>query len=99
MQKALRAIGSCLALLGVGVTCVGLYLVGFALFAPTQPPPSLNEGHGLAWFIGIMISIVGLAALTIGVSLQSASKENTRVGAAEQAVAAAERHVDRSKVG
>jgi hypothetical protein len=73
MQKAFRIVGGGLVLLGVGTTCLGLSCVGFALFTPTQPPPSLNEGHGLAWFFGMMISLAGLAPLLIGLALRGSA--------------------------
>jgi hypothetical protein len=85
MEKALRSLGGALAIFGVGVTCVGLYLVGFALFSPTQPPPSMNEGHGLAWFIGIGSAVAGLLVSTVGLAVRSGSMKRAR---------SAERHTD-----
>ena len=74
MEKVLRIVGGGLLVLGVGIICVGLYLVGFSLFAPTQPPPSLNEGHGLVWAIGLMVTTAGFVPFTIGFAIRSGLK-------------------------
>ena len=91
MEKALRIVENGLLLTGVGVVCFGLCLAGFSLLAPTQPPPSLNEGHGLAWAIGLMVTLAGLVPFTIGLAIRSRRKTGGRQVAAEPAVAAAER--------
>jgi hypothetical protein len=64
--------------LGVGIICFGLYLVGFSLFAPTQPPPSLNEGRGLAWAIGLMVTFTGVVPFAIGLAIRAGLRKSGR---------------------
>jgi hypothetical protein len=92
MERVLRVLAGGLLLIGVGVTCFGLSLIGFALFTPTQPPPSLNEGHGLAWAIGLLVTMVGLLPLAVGLAIRSGLKKaRRRAAAVEPAVAADDR--------
>ena len=92
MERVLRVVAGALLLVGVGVICFGLYLIGFGLFTPTQPPPSLNEGHGLAWAIGLMLATVGLLPFSVGLAIRSGLKKaGTRAVAVEPAVAADDR--------
>ena len=74
MEKVLRIVGRGVLVLGVGIICVGLYLVGFSLFAPMQPPPSLNEGPGLASAIGLMVTTAGFVPFTVGLAIRAGLK-------------------------
>jgi len=51
---------SVLALLvGAPVALLGAVAMLYAKWAPAQPPPSLNEGPGLAAFLGLFMTIFG----------------------------------------
>ena len=56
-------------LLGAPVALLGVVAMLYAKWAPDQPPPSLNEGPGLAGFLGFFMTIFGsvsvLAALAM----------------------------------
>jgi hypothetical protein len=67
----------CLSI-GVAVVCLGLCLIGFALLAPRQPSPSLNEQLGLAWAIGVMIAFGGLVTFTVGLAIRLSLKQEAK---------------------
>jgi hypothetical protein len=92
MERVLRVVAGGLLLIGVGLICFGLYLIGFALFTPTQPPPSPNEGHGMVWAIGLLVTMVGLLPFAVGLAIRSGFKKTgSRAVAVEPAVAADDR--------
>jgi hypothetical protein len=92
MRRAYEIAAKVFLLLGVGIIALGLWGIGFALFTPTQPPPSLNEGHGLAFALGSMSAFVGVLVASVGVVIRVGLKDAGRPSnAVEPAVAAAER--------
>lgn len=58
-------------LLSVGLPGAGLAIVAltYSSVAPVQPPPSLNEGPGLATMVGWMLLIPSAVAVVAGVAL------------------------------
>jgi hypothetical protein len=92
MRRAFEIAAKVFWFLGVGIIALGLAGIGFGLFTPTQPPPSLNEGHGLAFALGAMTAFVGVLVVSIGVAIRVGLKDGgTPATAVEPAVAAAER--------
>jgi len=92
MEKFLRVLAGGLLLIGIAVICFGLALIGFALFTPTEPPPHLNEGHGLAWGIGHLVALVGLLPFAVGIAIRLGIRmARVQASAVEPAVAADDR--------
>jgi hypothetical protein len=56
---------------GVVLTLGGILMVGFGVLGPKQPPPSLNEGHGLAFVLGIAALVVGLLVVWTGLAVRA----------------------------
>jgi hypothetical protein len=83
MERGLLTLAAALRFIGVAVACFGLYLIGFALFTPAQPPPSMNEGHALAWVVGLMITTAGLLAFSIGLAIRWGLKNGGVAGGTE----------------
>ena len=52
--------------LGLPAAALGLFVLGWSLFAPVQPPPSLNEGPGLGRLIGSLFLGAGSLSAFIG---------------------------------
>ena len=69
-----RSVGRLLVAIGTAVGALGVVLLAWSLLSPAQPPPSLNEGHGLGFFFGIVVGFVGLAVVVIGKSVRAAGK-------------------------
>lgn len=56
----LRTVFATTALALGGLTlALGTLGVAYGAFAPTQPPPSLNEGHAYAVVLGIGLALTG----------------------------------------
>jgi hypothetical protein len=86
MRDAARGVGTLFVAVGAAVVALGVVLLGWSLLAPTQPPPSLNEGHGLGFFFGIVTGFVGLAVIAIGKSIGGAGKPQAGGQAAQPGV-------------
>ncbi len=66
-MRALFQILSVLFLvLGTPVALLGASALLYAYWAPVQPPPSLNEGPGVAGFLGFFMTIFGSVSVLIG---------------------------------
>lgn len=90
MRRAFDIAAKVFWFLGAGIIALGLAGVGFGLFAPVQPPPSLNEGHALAFVLGAMTTLVGVVLVSLGAAIRIGLKNGVPPTAAEPAVAAAE---------
>jgi hypothetical protein len=92
MRTAFQLGSGALLVVGGGIVAIAAYMIGFALFAPTRPPPSLNEGHGLAFFFGVAAAFVGLVLVSVGVAIRvGLRRADSALTAAESAVAADDR--------
>jgi hypothetical protein len=56
-------------LLGAPVALLGAVAMLYAKLAPAQPPPSLNEGPGLAGFFGFSMTIFGLVSVLAALAM------------------------------
>jgi hypothetical protein len=58
-------------LLVTGLPALGLAAVAlaYAWLAPVQPPPSLNEGPGMAGVIGWILLIPSAVAVIVGIAM------------------------------
>jgi hypothetical protein len=54
---------------GVAVALLGVTALLYAKWAPAQPPPSLNEGPGLAGLLGFFMTIFGSVSVLLGVAM------------------------------
>ncbi len=86
--------------IGAIVIGLGVVMSGFGLLAPTDPPPSLNEGHAMAFVFGVVVAFTGLCVVAIGKAIAPGTVNiRARSVAAEPAVAVNERlpgpHEDR----
>lgn len=66
--------------LGVPVAGFGLLMLIYSWLTPPQPPPSLNEGLGLAHFIGWGLFAMGSVSVMIGGAVVSALRANPAPG-------------------
>lgn len=60
----------CVASLIVGLlaTLLGVFALVYARLAPIQPTPSLNEGAGLAGYLGLLTTILGVVSLLVALA-------------------------------
>jgi len=78
--------------IGAIVIGLGAVMIGFGLLAPTDPPPSLNEGHAMAFVFGFVVAFIGIVGVAIGKAIAPSTVNiRARSVAAELAVAADER--------
>jgi len=69
-MRALFQILSVLFLVfGTPVALLGASALLYAYWAPVQPPPSLNEGPGLAGFLGLFMTIGGSVTVLLGCAM------------------------------
>jgi len=54
---------------GAVVALLGATALLYAKWAPAQPPPSLNEGTGLAGLLGFYATILGSVSVLIGLAM------------------------------
>lgn len=95
MKSFLGTVSAIIFALGIATGLLGVVMVGYGILAPKQPPPSLNEGHGYAFVFGIVVAFIGLGVAAVGRAIDSAvTRQASPRGAAEPAVAAAERPSD-----
>jgi protein-S-isoprenylcysteine O-methyltransferase Ste14 len=59
------------AVVGAILALGGSVTVGFGVLGEKLPPPSLNEGHGLAFVLGIATIVVGLLVLWTGLAIRA----------------------------
>ena len=67
---------------GAAVTFAGVFMVGFGVFGQKQPPPSLNEGHGLLFALGIATGVIGTLLLWTGLAVRAGLSREIRSAAA-----------------
>ena len=72
MRRAIELAATTALVLGAAIVVLGVIGLGYAFFAPTQPPPSLNEGHGLAFALGLVTALVGVVVALVGLGIRSA---------------------------
>lgn len=72
-MRAIFRVASVLLMIA-GVVAVVLALAAFLYSAvtPTQPPPSMNEGPGMAWMIGWLLLLPGGSAVIAGIAMRIA---------------------------
>ena len=69
-MRAVFQIVSVLSLVfGVPMALLGATALLYAKWAPVQPPPSLNEGPGLAGFLGFFVTIFGSVSVLVGLAM------------------------------
>ena len=71
MKRLFEVVATILAGAGALGTLLGLLMVAYGLFGHKSPPPSLNEGHALSFFLGIEVGLVGLVSLLIGLGVRA----------------------------
>jgi len=54
---------------GTPSALLGASALLYAHWAPIRPPPSLNEGPGLAEVLGVVMTIAGSVSVLLGVSM------------------------------
>ena len=69
-MRAVFQIVSILSLVfGAAVALLGATALLYAKWARAQPPPSLNEGPGLAGLLGFFMTIFGSVSVLIGLAM------------------------------
>lgn len=64
MRGTIQILSVLSLLLGAPLALLGAVAMLYARWAPAQPTPSLNEGPGLAGFLGFFMTIFGSRRLT-----------------------------------
>ena len=70
MRTVLRVLAYLLLVFGLPTTLFGLLVLGYSSLmrlAPRPPPPSLNEGPGLAAFFGMLFLLSGVFTSALGI--------------------------------
>ena len=70
MRTAFRISSVIFIAAGAVVIGIAAVLIAYSLFMPPQPPPSLNEGHGLAFFLGGCAAAIGVVSLSVGIAIR-----------------------------
>ena len=71
MRGVIQILSVLSLLFGAAVALLGAVAMLYAKWAPVQPPPSLNEGPGLAGFLGFFMTIVGSVSVLTGLAMQA----------------------------
>jgi len=69
MRAAVQILSVLALVFGAPVALLGVAAVLSGKWAPAQPPPSLNEGQGLAEFLGLLMAVFGSVSVLIGVAM------------------------------
>jgi hypothetical protein len=69
MRTLLRAISVLLLIVGVLVGVLATVALGYSWLAPVQPPPSLDEGPGMAALLGWILFIPSAVAVVVGIAM------------------------------
>jgi hypothetical protein len=70
--------------LGAAVALLGATGLLYAKWAPAAPPPSLNEGPGLAGLLGFSMTIFGSGSVLIGLAILAGLRRRPRPSAEVQ---------------
>jgi hypothetical protein len=70
MKAILSTVATMIFALGIATVLLGLVMIGYGTLAPTQPLPSLNEGHAYAFVLGIVVTFVGLVGVAFGKAMK-----------------------------
>ena len=69
MRTVLRLLSVMLLMFGVPVALLGAIALADSAMVVPQPPPSLNEGPGLARFVGSLLLLAGVVASLLGIGV------------------------------
>ncbi len=69
MRGALQILSVLLLVFGAPVALLGAAALLSAKWAPADPPPSLNEGLGLAGLLGFFMTISGSVSVLVGMGI------------------------------
>lgn len=72
MRVAFRILSYLLLVFGAFTTPFGLLALFFAKAGPIHPPPSIDEGPGLASLLGWIIVTAGLVSALVGFAIRAA---------------------------
>jgi hypothetical protein len=80
MRTVLQILSVVFLVVGALATLLGGVALLYAKLAPAEPPPSLNEGPGLAGLLGFSATIFGVFSILIALAafagVQSLSKRD-----------------------
>ena len=68
MRTAFQILSVLFLVLGAPLALLGVTALLYANWAPVQPPPSLNEGPGLAGVLGLLMTIAGSGSVLLGLA-------------------------------
>jgi hypothetical protein len=69
MRTFLRAVSVVLLVVGVPAGVLATAGLSYSWLAPVQPPPSMNEGPGMAGLLGWMLLIPSAVAVIVGIAM------------------------------
>jgi len=70
VRAILQAVSVLLLIVGVPATALAIVALTYSWIAPVQPPPSLNEGPGMAGALGWMLLVPGGLAVIVGLAMR-----------------------------
>jgi hypothetical protein len=92
MRGFIGTVGVVVFALGIAIGLLGVAMIGWGAFFGPKGGPQAPEGSAPAFIIGLFSVFIGLIGVAVGRAIESASKPASPRVAAEQAVAADERH-------
>ncbi len=76
LRQVLQVLSILLLVVGGIVALLGASSLVLGLFAPSQPPPSMNEGHALAVVFGSGTTVFGMLVVGVGYAIRAWLKAN-----------------------
>jgi hypothetical protein len=80
VRAIFRAVSIVLLVVGVLAAALAMFALAVSWIVPPQPPPSMNEGHGMANAIGWMLLIPGAVAIAVGIAVHHGLNAAARPG-------------------
>jgi hypothetical protein len=85
MRTAFKVVSVLLLIVGLPAMGLSILALAYARFSPIEPPPSMNEGPGMAGLLGLMLLVPSSIAVVVAFAMLYGLKATRPPGELEQA--------------